>query len=231
MSLFDKIKETIDTSTSKMSNFNLEQINDKARYKILNERFIPMLKNNGFSLTYEDVESLNLPLSFLIKPTTLTKAFNEDKFEIVEDSKVIRDNMILLQLTPILKKIDNINARFNGKPPAKYFRMDTYMSNETMNELGLTNQDRNYYISILFNSKKTTFDIPINLRPYIYTKRNEHRLIFKRRIPEKLRKQLELFYLKFYTINSNDYPNFKESNNSPIDLENELLLEKEFLEK
>lgn len=231
MSLFDKIKETIDTSTSKISNFNLEQINDKTRDKILNERFIPMLKNNGFSLTYDEVESLNLPLSFLIMPTALTKAFNEDKFEIVEDSKVIRDNMILLQLTPILKKIDNINARFNGKPPAKYFRMDTYMSNETMKELGLTNQDRNYYISILFNSKKTTSDIPINLRPYIYTKKEEHRLVFKRRIPEKLRKQLELFYLKFYTLDLKDYPKFKESDNSPIDLENELLLEKEFLEK
>lgn len=226
MSIFEKFKNTINKTTNSVSNFNLEQVNDKTRYKILTERFLPMLENNGFSLTYEDIEILQIPLSMLIMPSSLTKAFNEDKFQIVEDSIVLRDNKILSEITPILKKIDNINARYNGKPPAKYFRMDSYMSNETMQKLGLTNTERNYYISILFNSKKTTSDVPQILRPYIYTKKDEHRLIFKRRIPQILKKELELFYLKFYTIGTKDYPKFKEFNNSPDDLYIELLNEK-----
>ena len=115
-----------------------------------------MLRNNGFSLTYDEIETLNIPIHLLIMPTALSKALNENKFEISDNDLALKDNNILLQLTPILKKIDNINIRFNGKPPAKYFRMDTYISDDKMKELGITNDERNYYISILFNSKKTT---------------------------------------------------------------------------
>lgn len=220
MSIFDKVKTTIDNMN--LSEYNMENLNNKARNKILNENFLPMLKNNGFDLTYEEVETLQIPLGMLMMPNALTKAFNETKLDFCSNENAIKANKILTQLTPILRKIDNINERYNGKPPAKYFRMDTYISNEEMLEMGLTNDERNYYVSILFNSKTTTDDIPKNLRPYIYTKKEQHCLVLKRKIPEKFKKEAELFYLKFYTLGTKDYPKIKEFNNSIENLEDEL---------
>ena len=220
MSIFDKVKTTIDNMN--LSEYNMENLNNKARNKILNENFLPMLKNNGFDLTYEEVETLQIPLGMLMMPNALTKSFNETKLDFCSNENAIKANKILTQLTPILRKIDNINERYNGKPPAKYFRMDTYISNEEMLEMGLTNDERNYYVSILFNSKTTTDDIPKNLRPYIYTKKEQHCLVLKRKIPEKFKKEAELFYLKFYTLGTKDYPKIKEFNNSIENLEDEL---------
>lgn len=220
MSIFDKFKSTFNNLN--LDEYNLEKINNKTREKTIKERFIPMLQNNGFELTYEDVETLQLPLNMLIMPSGLTKGFNTTKLVYCSNEEALKTNKILTHLTPILRKIDNINKRYNGKPPAKYFRMDTYLSNEEMVQMGLTNEERNYYVSILFNSKKTTNDIPKNLRPYLYTKKDTHTLCVKRQIPEKLKKEVEMFFLNFYTLGTKDYPIFKEFDNSVEDLENEL---------
>lgn len=233
MSFIDKFKENASKITDKLSSlsddFSLERLNDTTRLKVLNEQFIPMLKNNGFDLTLEDVESFNFPLNKLMMPSSLTNGFNIGKPNFADNESVLKDNKILSQLTPILKQIDLINQYYDGKPPAKYLRMDTYISNEKMQELGLTNQQRNYYISILFNSKKTTTDVPYILRSYIYTKKEEHKLIFKRPIPLSLKKETEMFYLKFYMTNPKDYDKFQEFDNHVDDLEKQLMEEVNYL--
>lgn len=233
MSFMDKFKENSAKITDKLSSLSdkvsLEKLNDKTRLKVLNEQFIPMLQSYDFDLTLEDVESFNFPLNKLMMPSSLVNGFNMGKPIFEEDKSVLRDNKILQELTPILRQIDTINIHYNGRPPSKYLRMDTYMSNEKMQELGLTNQQRNYYISILFNSKKTTSDVPYMLRPYIFTKKAEHKLVFKRAIPLSLKKQAEMFFLEFYMTNPNDYKSFQEFDNHVDDLDKELREEYNYL--
>lgn len=226
ISFIDKFKETasqtIDRLSEKSDEFSLEKVNTQTRNKILNERFLPMLKNNGFDVTYDEIEEMHFSLNKLIMPSGLTTGFTKGKPPFVSNENAKRDNELLLQMTPILKQIDLMYEHYEGKPPAKYLRMDTYMSNERMRELGLTNEQRNYYISILFNCKKTTDNIPVKLRPYMYTRREEYRLVFKRGIPEFLRKEVELFYIKFYMTNPKEYPPFRQFDNYVDDLEKEL---------
>ncbi len=227
ISFIDKFKEktsqTIDKLNETSNNFSLEKVNNQTRSKVLNERFLPMLKNNGFNLTYDEIESMNFPLNKLIMPSGLTSGFSKGKPPFVSNENAKRDNELLLQMTPILKQIDLMYEHYEGNPPSKYLRMDTYMSNERMKELGLTNEQRNYYISILFNCKKTTDNIPVKLRPYMYTRKDEHRLVFKRGIPEFLRKEVEIFYVQFYMTNPKEYPKFREYDNYVDDLEKELM--------
>lgn len=226
LSIFNKALDTLDKINDK---FSLEQLNNKSRDKLVNEKIIPMLDGAGIPLSYEEVESFAVPLNILMMPNALATAINLKGFIFANDDEVMKDNKILSSLTPILKKIDNINIRYNGHPPSQYLKMDTYMSNEEMEALGLTNEERAYYIKVLFSSKKSTSDIPPNLRPYIYTEKDKHTLVFKRRMPEELRKEFSLFFFKFYTIGTKEYPTFREYNNSPLDLEKELRCEKELL--
>lgn len=228
INFLDKFKEkasvAIDKMSEKSEEFSLEKVNIQARDKVLNERFLPMLRNNGFSLTYDEIEELKFPLNKLLMPNGLTNGFTKGKPPFVSNETAKRDNELLLQMTPILKQIDLMYEHYEGNPPSKYLRMDTYMSNEKMIELGLTNEQRNYYVSILFNCKKTTDNIPMKLRPYMYCRREEYRIVFKRGIPEFLRKDVEKFYLSFYMTNPKDYPIIREFSNYTDDLEKELRL-------
>lgn len=218
----EKASEAINKMSQKSEEFSLEKVNTQTREKILNERFLPMLKNNGFTLTYDEIEEMKFPLNKLIMPNGLTSGFIKGKPQFISNETAKRDNELLLQMTPILKQIDLMYEHYEGKPPSKYLRMDTYMSNERMKELGLTNKQRNYYISILFNCKKTTDNIPMKLRPYMYCRKDEYRLVFKRGIPEFLRKEVEKFYIQFYMTNPKEYPPFREFSNYVDDLEKEL---------
>lgn len=235
MSFLDKFKEkasqTIDILSEKSEEVSLEKANTQARNKILNERFLPMLQNNGFNVTYDEIEDMHFSLNKLIMPTGLTSGLQKGKPPFITNEAAKRDNDLLLQMMPILKQIDLMYEHYEGKPPSKYLRMDTYMSNEKMQELGLTNDERNYYVKVLFNCKKTTDNIPHKLRPYMYCRKDEHRLVFKRGIPEFLRKEVELFYIQFYMTNPKDYPKFREFNNYTDDLEKELREAGEEIEK
>lgn len=219
MSLFDKIKTTTD-------NINLENVNNKTRMKLISN-IISMFKNYDLNLSYEEIETLNIPLHILMMPNKLVSAFKNFNFLFVEDDLSLVDAKILLELTPILMKIDNINERYNGRPPSKYFRMTTYMSDEEMKKFNLTNDERTYYIKTLFNSKITTMDIPKNLKSYIYTDKNFN-IVFKRRMPNRLKKEFAMFFLQNYTIGLSNEKR-KEVKNTSTDLNVELLQQIDFL--
>lgn len=216
----------------KIKGFNFDNVEEKAKENAL-DKFMPILTNNNIPLTKEDIKSLNIPVQYLLMPNNLVNAINSDKeiIKIEENEKVLFETQLILRLLPILSKIENINKRYDGRPPSKYFRMDTYLSNDEMESLKLTNEDRTYYIQVLFKSKLETEDVPKILSPYIYTHQDIHKLIFKRNIPKALEKEFWSFYVKFYLTTSKNYPTKRMKNTTTDDLDISLKKEIEFLKE
>ena len=60
-----------------------------------------MLKNNGFTLTYDEIEEMKFPLNKLIMPNGLTSGFIKGKPQFISNETAKRDNELLLQMTPM----------------------------------------------------------------------------------------------------------------------------------